>query len=129
VDDEPAISASKEVANRTGLIIHDKVDERAYDKATIITNKLHTDIENLLLGLGIQRPQWNSPKLKEISQRLVLLCSTIVDGLVGPFITNNEHLDKSLQTPANECVEQTGKDDQPYPNGPAAGSGYLEAGR
>jgi hypothetical protein len=56
VDNEPAISSSKEVANRTGLIIHDKVDKRAYDKATIITNELYTDIENLLLGLGIQRP-------------------------------------------------------------------------
>ena len=96
MDDEPTISGSKEVANRTGLIIHDEVDKRAYDKATIITNELHTDIENLLLGLGIQRPQWNSPKLKETFQRLVLLCSTIVDGLVGPFITNNKHLEKSL---------------------------------
>jgi hypothetical protein len=129
VDNEPAISSSKEVANRTGLIIHDEVDKRAYDKATIITNELYADIENLLLGLGIQRPQWNSPKPKETSQRLALLCSTIVDGSVGPFITNNEHLDKSLQTPANECVEQTGKDDQPYPNSPAAGNGHLEAGR
>jgi hypothetical protein len=53
--------------------------------------------------------------------------STIVDGTVGPFITNNEHLDKSLQTPVNGCVEQTGKDDQPYSNGPATGSGHLEA--
>jgi hypothetical protein len=58
----------------------------------------------------------------------VPLGSTIVDGTVGPFTTNNQHLDKSLQTPVNEWVEQTGKDDQPYPNGPAAGGGHLEAG-
>jgi hypothetical protein len=45
VDDEPAISSFKEVANRTGLIIHNEVDKRAYDKATIMTNELHIDIE------------------------------------------------------------------------------------
>jgi len=59
----------------------------------------------------------------------VLLCFTIVDSLVSLFITNNKHLDKSLQMLANECVEQTGKDDQPYPNSPAASSSYLKAGR
>jgi hypothetical protein len=55
VDGKLTISSSKEVANWTGLIIYDKVDKRAYDKATIITNELYTDIENLLLGLRIQR--------------------------------------------------------------------------
>jgi hypothetical protein len=59
----------------------------------------------------------------------VLLCFTIVDCLVSLFITNNKHLDKFLQTLANEGMEQTGKDDQPYPNSLAASSGYLEAGR
>jgi hypothetical protein len=67
VDDEPAISGSKEVANQTGTITHNKVDDRAHNKATVITNELYTDIEDLLLGLGIQRPQWNSPKPKETS--------------------------------------------------------------
>lgn len=67
LDDEPAVSNSKEVANRTGSMICDEVDERAYNKATALTNKLLTDIEDLLLSLGIQRPQWNSPKPKETS--------------------------------------------------------------
>ena len=62
VDDEPAISSSKEVANRTGTITYNKLDNRAYDKATVITNELYTDIEDLLLGLRIQRLQLNSPK-------------------------------------------------------------------
>jgi hypothetical protein len=67
VDDELAISSFKEVANQTGLIIYNEVDKRTYDKATIITNELYTDIENLLLSLKIQRLQWNSLKLKETS--------------------------------------------------------------
>jgi hypothetical protein len=67
VDDEPTISGSKEVANRTGTITHNELDNRAHDKATVITNELYTDIEDLLLGLGIQRPQLNSPKMKETS--------------------------------------------------------------
>ena len=37
MDDEPAISGSKEVANQTGTITHDKLDNRAHDEATIIT--------------------------------------------------------------------------------------------
>ena len=53
IDDEPTISSSKEVANLIGLIIHNKVDKRAYNKVTIIINKLYIDIENLLLGLRI----------------------------------------------------------------------------
>ena len=56
MDNEPAISGSKEVANRTGTITHDKLDNRAHDEATVITNELYTDIEDLLLGLRIQRP-------------------------------------------------------------------------
>ncbi len=128
MDYEPAISGSKEVANRTGTITNNEVDDRAHDKATIITNELYTDIEDLLLGLGIQRPQLNSPKTKETSQCLTVpVGSTIVDGTVGPFIANNEHLDKSLQGPVDECVEQAGKDDQPYLSAPPAGSDHLEA--
>lgn len=53
---------------------------------------------------------------------------TIVDGTAGPFIANNEHLDKYLQEPVNECVGQAGKDDQPYLNAPRAVSDHLEAG-
>jgi hypothetical protein len=125
LDDEPAASASKEVANRTGSINHDKADERAHNEAIVITDKLHADIEDL----EIQRPQRNSPKPKKTSQRLTVpLGSTIVDSTVGPFTANSEHLDKSPQTPVNESAEQTGEGDQPYPNGPAAGGGHLEAG-
>ena len=51
--------------------------------------------------------------------------SIIVARTVDPFIPNNEHLDKSLQTPENECAEQTGRDDQA--NSPAGSSGHLEA--
>jgi hypothetical protein len=81
VDDEPAISGSKEVANQTGTITHDKLDNRAHDEATVITNELYIDIEDLLLGLGIQRPQLNSPKT---SQRLTVPVGfTIVDSDLG----------------------------------------------
>ncbi len=84
MDDEPAISGSKEVPNRTGTITHDELDDRAHNEATVITNELYTDIEDLLLGLGIQRPQLNSLKTKETSQRLTVpVGSTIVDSDLG----------------------------------------------
>jgi hypothetical protein len=67
VDDKPVVSSSKEVANRTGLITHDEVSEIAYDKAIVITNKLYTDIKDLLLGLGIQRLQLNSSETNKTS--------------------------------------------------------------
>jgi hypothetical protein len=57
----------------------------------------------------------------------VPVSSTIVDGTVGPFIANNEHLDKSLQGPVDECVEQASKDDQPYLSAPLGVSDHLEA--
>jgi hypothetical protein len=127
VDDEHAISGSKEVANRTGTITHDEVDDRAHDEATVITNGLYTDIEDLLLSLGIQRPQLNSPKTKETSQRLIVpVGSIIVDGTVGPFIAKNEHIDKSLQEAMDECAEQAGKDDEPYPSCPPTRSDHPE---
>jgi hypothetical protein len=53
--------------------------------------------------------------------------SAIVDGTVGPFIANNEHLDRFLQEPVDECVEQAGKDDQPYLIAPPAASDNLAA--
>ncbi|KAG9230112.1 hypothetical protein BJ875DRAFT_488279 [Amylocarpus encephaloides] len=49
--------------------------------------------------------------------------SAIVDGTVGPFIANNEHLDE----PNNKCVEQAGKDDQPYLSAPPTASDDLAA--
>jgi hypothetical protein len=123
LDDDPN---SKEDANRTDLITRDDVDERARNGASLITNELYIDRDNLP---GIQLPQLNSPKTKETSQRLtVLVDSTIVDGTAGPFIANNEHLDKCLQELVDECVEQAGKDDQPYLNAPRAVSDHLEAG-
>lgn len=129
MDDEHAESSSKEVANRTGTITHDEVDDRAHDEATVIPNELYTDIEDLLLGLRIQRLQLNSPKTKETSQRLIVLVgSTIVDGTVGPFIANNEHIDRSWQGAVDECAEQAGKDDEPYPSAPPASSDHLETG-
>ncbi|KAH8772419.1 hypothetical protein F5882DRAFT_381432 [Hyaloscypha sp. PMI_1271] len=70
-----------------------------------------------------------SPKTKETSQRLtVLVDSTIVDGTADPFIANNEHLDKYLQEPVDEYIEQAGKDDPPYLSAPRAVSDHLEAG-
>jgi hypothetical protein len=53
VDNELAASASREVANRTGSIIHEEV-EGAHGGATIIINELCIDIEDPP-GLGIQR--------------------------------------------------------------------------
>jgi hypothetical protein len=101
------------IANHTGSIPHDAVDERVHSEASLLTNKLNTDI---------QRPQWNSPKSKETAWCLTVPVDyATVDGTVGPF--TNEHIDKSLKTPANEWVEQTGEDDQPYPN-----SGHPDAG-
>jgi hypothetical protein len=64
---------------------------------------------------------------KEHANLTVPVGSTIVDGTVGPFIANNEHLDKSLQEPVDECVEQAGKDDQPYLSAPPAARDDLEA--
>jgi hypothetical protein len=79
------------------------VDERVHDEASLITNEL-TDIDGFLLSLDIQLP--NSPETKETPQRLTVpVGSMIVDGTIDPFITNNEHLDKSLQGPADQCVE------------------------
>lgn len=67
----------------------------------------------------------NSPKTKETPQRLTVPAdSTIVDGTAGPFIANNEHLDKSLQEPLDECVELAGKDDL---SAPRAVRDHLEA--
>jgi len=60
VDNELAASAPREVANRTGSIIHDEV-EGAHGRATTVTNELHIDIEDPP-GLGIQRLQWNNPE-------------------------------------------------------------------
>ena len=95
LDDEPAVSDSEDT-NRTDSITHDDVDEIVHDEANLTTNEL-TDINDLLVDLGIQWPQLNSPKTKETSLRsTVPVGSTIVDGTVGPFIANNEHLDKSL---------------------------------
>ena len=49
LDDEPAVFGSKEVTDKTGLITHDEVKERAYDEAIVITDGLHTDIKDLLV--------------------------------------------------------------------------------
>jgi hypothetical protein len=68
---------------------HDELDNRAYDEATVITNELYIDIEDLLLGFRIQRPQLNSPKMKETSQHLIVLVgSTIVDSNLGEHIVD-----------------------------------------
>jgi hypothetical protein len=116
LDDGPAVSDSKEDANLTDSITRDDVDERAQD---------YTDRDNLP---RIQLPQLNSSKTNETSQRLTVpIDSTVVDGTAGPFFANNEHLDKYLQEPVDECVEQAGKDNQPYLNAPRAVSGHLEA--
>ena len=81
------------------------MDERVYDKASLIANEL-TDIDDFLLSLDIQLPK--SLKTRELALRLTVpVGSIIVDGTVDPFIANNEHLDKALQGPADECVEQT----------------------
>jgi hypothetical protein len=123
LDDSPD---SKADANRTDSITRDDVDERAHDEAGLLTNELYTDRDNLP---RIQLPQLNSPKSKETSQRLTVPAnSTIVDGTADPFIANNEHLDKYLQEPVDEYVEQAGKDDQPYLSAPRAVSDHLEAG-
>jgi hypothetical protein len=125
LDDDRAVSDSKEDANRTYSIPRDDVDERAHNDASLITNELYTDRDNLP---RIQLPQLNSPKTKEASQRLTVpVDSTIVDGSADPFIANNEHLDKPLQEPVDEYVEQAGRDDQPYLSAPRAVSDHLEA--
>jgi len=51
---------------------------------------------------------------------------TIVDGIAGPFIANHEHLGKYLQKLIDECVEQAGKDDQPYLSAAQVVSDHLE---
>ncbi len=105
LDNEPAISNS-EGTNRIDSITHDGVDKIVYDQANLTINEL-TDINNLLVDLGIRWPLLNSPKTKETS----LCLATVVDSIVGPFIINNEHLDKSLQGSVDKCIEQAGKDD------------------
>jgi hypothetical protein len=120
-----AVYDSKEDANRTDSITRDDVDERAHDKADLITNELYTDRDNLP---SIQSPQLSSPRTTETSRCLTVpVDSTIVDGTAGPFFANNEHLDKYLQEPVDECVELAGKDNQPYLNAPRAVSNHLEA--
>jgi hypothetical protein len=64
LDDEPAVSDSKEVANQTDSTTYD-IDKRAYNKGTVITNELYIDIKDL--RLGVKWPQLNSPKTKETS--------------------------------------------------------------
>lgn len=119
LDDELAVSSSKETADPTGSITHDDVDERGHGEASLFINNFNTDI---------QRLQWNRPKSKETSRSLMVpVDSTKVDDTVSPS-TNNEHREKSLQTPVNEWIEQTGRDNQSYPNGPVTGGGYPEAG-
>jgi len=49
LDNEPAVSGSKEVTNRTGSIIHNEADEQTHGEEIIITNEG-------LLDLEIQRP-------------------------------------------------------------------------
>jgi hypothetical protein len=65
----PIVSDSKEDANRIDSIPRDDVDERAHDDASLITNELYIDRDNLP---RIQLPQLNSPKTKEASQRLTV---------------------------------------------------------
>jgi hypothetical protein len=101
------------------------VDERAHDEASLIANELYTDRDNLP---SIQLPQLSSPRTTETSRRLTVpVDSTVVDGTACPSFANNEHLDKYLQEPVDECVEQAGKDDQPYLSAPRAVSDHLEA--
>ena len=64
---------------------------------------------------------------KDHANLTVPVGSTIVDGTVGPIIANNEHLDKTLQEPVDECVERAEKDGQPYLSAPPAASDNLEA--
>ena len=52
--------------------------------------------------------------------------STIVHVTVSPF-TNNTHIDKSLWGPVDECMEQTGKDNQFSLSPPPAVNDHLEA--
>jgi hypothetical protein len=87
------------------------------------TNSTQTEI--IFPGYNCRR--LNSPKTKEASQRLtVLVDSTIKDVSADPFIANNEHLDKSLQEPVDECIEQAGRDNQPYLSAPRADSEGCE---
>jgi hypothetical protein len=121
-----ALDDSTEDANRTDSITRDDVDDRARGDASLITNELYTDRDNLP---WVQSLQLNSPKTKETSQRLTVpVDSTIMDGTADPFIANNKHLDKYLQEPVDKYVEHAGKDDQPYLNAPRAVSDHLEAG-
>lgn len=84
LDDGPAASDSKEIANQTDSITHDEVDERVHDVASPVTGKL-TDIGDLVLSLEIQLP--NSPKTEEAPQRLTVpVGSTLVDGTIDPLI-------------------------------------------
>ncbi|CZR70182.1 uncharacterized protein PAC_20083 [Phialocephala subalpina] len=93
--------------------------------SSLTTNEL-TDIDDFLLSLDIQLP--NSPETKETPRRLMVpASSTVADGTIEPFIANNEHLDNSLQGFADECVEQTGKDDQSSLSLPRVASKHLEA--
>jgi hypothetical protein len=128
VDDKPVVSSSKEVANQTGLITHNEVSEIAYNKAIVITNELYTDIKDLPLGLRIQRLQLNNSETNETSQRLTALVGFVSLNSTFSSIIKDEHRDKPLQTHVDECVEQAGKDDQPYPSAPLASSDHLEAG-
>jgi hypothetical protein len=92
-----------------------------------MANGPHPDIDDLSLGLGIQRPPLNRPRTEQTSQRsTVPVGSTIVDSVGGPFIANNEHIDETLLGPMGEYIEKAGEDDQP--NGPATGSGRLKTG-
>ena len=73
------------------------MDKRAYNEASLITNKPFINVNDLLAGLGRQLPVSNSFKAKETSRRLIVpVSSTIADGTID-LLTNNEHLNKSLQ--------------------------------
>ena len=60
IDNELALTAPRDVANRIGPITHDTA-EGAHGRTTIIANELYIDIDDPP-GLGIQRLQWNKPE-------------------------------------------------------------------
>jgi hypothetical protein len=47
LDNDPIVFDSKEDANRIDLIPRDDIDERAYNEASLIINKLYIDRDNL----------------------------------------------------------------------------------
>ena len=83
VDDEPAVSCSKEVANQTSSIIHDEGDERPHDEAIIITNELLTDTEDLPGRIGaasnrnVRHPVSQHIKGNWLASRMLYLLRTV----------------------------------------------------